>query len=70
MLPVGLIGFMLPKKLEEGFYADPPKNELADYLAWNPSLPTADESHALGCCYGGKYGYVHHVFHFGVRSRG
>jgi hypothetical protein len=28
MLPVGLIGFMLQKKLEEGFYADPPKNKL------------------------------------------
>jgi len=28
MLPVGLIGFMLPKKLEDGFYADPPKNKL------------------------------------------
>ena len=27
MLPVGLIGFMLPKKLEENFYADPPKNK-------------------------------------------
>jgi len=30
MLPVGLIGFMLLKKLEEGFYADPPKNKLGD----------------------------------------
>ena len=38
MLPVGLIGFMLTKKLEMGFYADPPKNKLADYLAWNPQL--------------------------------
>ena len=28
MLPVGLIGFMLQKKLEGGFYADPPKNKL------------------------------------------
>jgi len=28
MLPVGLIGFMLPMELEEGFYADPPKNKL------------------------------------------
>jgi hypothetical protein len=28
MLPVGLIGFMLPQVLEEGFYADPPKNKL------------------------------------------
>ncbi len=28
MLPVGLIGFMLQKKLEMGFYADPPKNKL------------------------------------------
>jgi hypothetical protein len=28
MLPVGLIGFMLPEKLEWGFYADPPKNKL------------------------------------------
>ena len=27
MLPVGLIGFMLTKKLEGGFYADPPKNK-------------------------------------------
>ena len=27
MLPVGLIGFMLPQVLEEGFYADPPKNK-------------------------------------------
>jgi hypothetical protein len=27
MLPVGLIGFMLPMELEEGFYADPPKNK-------------------------------------------
>jgi hypothetical protein len=25
MLPIGLIGFMLPMVLEEGFYADPPK---------------------------------------------
>jgi len=28
MLPIGLIGFMLPMVLEEGFYADPPKNKL------------------------------------------
>jgi hypothetical protein len=28
MLPVGLIGFMLPHMLEVGFYADPPKNKL------------------------------------------
>jgi len=28
MLPVGLIGFMLPQVLEVGFYADPPKNKL------------------------------------------
>jgi hypothetical protein len=28
MLPVGLVGFMLPKKVEEGFYAEPPKNKL------------------------------------------
>jgi hypothetical protein len=28
MLPVGIIGFMLPQVLEEGFYADPPKNKL------------------------------------------
>lgn len=28
MLPVGLIGFMLPQVLEKGFYADPPKNKL------------------------------------------
>ena len=29
MLPVGLIGFMLPQVLEVGFYADPPKNKLS-----------------------------------------
>jgi hypothetical protein len=29
MLPVGLIVLMLTKKLEVGFYADPPKNKLA-----------------------------------------
>jgi|LakMenEpi03Aug12_release.lakeMendotaPanAssembly.Ray.scaffolds.fasta_scaffold637538_2 hypothetical protein len=28
MLPVGLIGFILPEELEEGFYAVPPKNKL------------------------------------------
>jgi hypothetical protein len=28
MVPVGLIGFMLPQVLEVGFYADPPKNKL------------------------------------------
>jgi hypothetical protein len=28
MLPIGLIGSMLPMELEEGFYADPPKNKL------------------------------------------
>jgi hypothetical protein len=28
MLPVGIIGFMLPQVLEEGFYADTPKNKL------------------------------------------
>lgn len=28
MLPIGLIGFMLPQVLGEGFYADPPKNKL------------------------------------------
>jgi len=33
MLPVGLIGFMLPKVLEEGFYADPPKNKLGSKSA-------------------------------------
>jgi len=32
MLPVGLIGFMMPQVLEEGFYADPPKNKLAALL--------------------------------------
>jgi hypothetical protein len=30
MLPVGLIGFMLPQVIEEGFYADPPKNKLGN----------------------------------------
>ena len=30
MLLVGLIGSMLTKKLEMGFYADPPKNKLAE----------------------------------------
>jgi hypothetical protein len=29
MLPVGLIGLMLHKNLEVGFYADRPKNKLA-----------------------------------------
>ena len=28
MLPIDLIGSMLPTELEEGFYADPPKNKL------------------------------------------
>jgi hypothetical protein len=33
MLLVGLIGFMLTKKLEIGFYADPPKNKLGGQAA-------------------------------------
>jgi hypothetical protein len=30
-LPVGLIGFMLTMELEDGFYADPPKNKFKLY---------------------------------------
>jgi hypothetical protein len=40
MLPVGLIGFMLPQVLEEGFYADPPKNKLDSLIA---RLKTQDD---------------------------
>lgn len=29
---------------------------LVDHLAWKPSLPTADESHALSCWYDGSKG--------------
>jgi hypothetical protein len=31
MLPVGLIGFMMPMELEGGFYAVPPTNKLCAF---------------------------------------
>jgi hypothetical protein len=41
MLPVGLIGFMLLKVLEEGFYADPHKNKFGGLALRHPLISFA-----------------------------
>ena len=44
MLPVGLIGFMLQKELEEFFYANPPYNKLGFRIQLLPLQPLLDQN--------------------------
>jgi hypothetical protein len=46
MLPVGLIGFILPEELEEGFYAVPPKNKFEGSA--NPSITDTKSRKTIG----------------------
>jgi hypothetical protein len=50
MLPVGLIGFMLTMELEEGFYADPPKNKLDQAAARQIQQPKTITKLSITVC--------------------